>query len=217
MATHSSILAWEIPWTEKPGGLQSMGSQRVRCDWATERTQSKDTQLDHKGKDRQFGGMHAWASLFFLPFMRGHKDLTVFPCPPLPHPPTTHWPPAKEMQSRACNISAQESPLRDFMPKVDLVSSQRWASLVAQLVKNLPTMRETWVRSLGWEDPLEKGKATHSSILAWRIPWTIQSMGSQRVGHDWATSTQKKKRSPNSWASNYIAPVYDGAFLHFLL
>ena len=45
-----------------------------------------------------------------------------------------------------------------------------WASLVAQLVKNLPIMRETWVRSPGWEDPLEKGKATHSSILAWRIP-----------------------------------------------
>ena len=44
------------------------------------------------------------------------------------------------------------------------------ASLVAQLVKNLPAMRETWVRSLGWKDPLEKGKATHSSILAWRIP-----------------------------------------------
>ena len=48
-----------------------------------------------------------------------------------------------------------------------------WASLVAQLVKNLPAMRETWVRSLGWEDPLENGKATHSSILAWRIPWTV--------------------------------------------
>ena len=48
-----------------------------------------------------------------------------------------------------------------------------WASLVAQLVKNLPAMRETWVRSLGWEDPLENGKATHSSILAWRIPWII--------------------------------------------
>ena len=45
--------------------------------------------------------------------------------------------------------------------------------LVAQLVKNLPAMRETWVRSLGWEDPLEKGKATQSSILAWRIPWTV--------------------------------------------
>ena len=48
-----------------------------------------------------------------------------------------------------------------------------WASLVAQTVKNLPAMQETWVRSLGWEDPLEKGKATHSSILAWRIPWTV--------------------------------------------
>ena len=47
------------------------------------------------------------------------------------------------------------------------------ASLVAQLVKNLPTMWETWVQSLGWEDPLEKGKATHSSILAWRIPTTV--------------------------------------------
>ena len=48
-----------------------------------------------------------------------------------------------------------------------------WASLVAQLVKNPPAMWETWVQSLGWEDPLEKGKATHSSILAWRIPWTV--------------------------------------------
>ena len=48
-----------------------------------------------------------------------------------------------------------------------------WASLMAQLVKNLPAMQETWVRSLGWEDALEKGKATHSSILAWRIPWTV--------------------------------------------
>ena len=45
-------------------------------------------------------------------------------------------------------------------------------SCIAQLVKNLPAMQETWVQSLGWEDPLEKGKATHSSILAWRIPWT---------------------------------------------
>ena len=48
-----------------------------------------------------------------------------------------------------------------------------WASPEAQLVKNLPAMRETWVLSLGWEDPLEKGTATHSSILAWRIPWTV--------------------------------------------
>ena len=48
-----------------------------------------------------------------------------------------------------------------------------WASLVAQLVENSLAMWATWVRSLGWEDPLEKGKATHSSILAWRIPWTV--------------------------------------------
>ena len=61
-----------------------------------------------------------------------------------------------------------------------------WASLVAQRLKCLPPMRETWVRSLGWEDPLEKEMATHPNILAWRIPWTeepgrLQSTGSQRV------------------------------------
>ena len=63
------------------------------------------------------------------------------------------------------------------------------ASLVAQLIKNLPAMQETWVLSLGQKDPLEKGMVTHSSILAWRIPGTeepgrLQSMGSQRVRHD---------------------------------
>ena len=67
------------------------------------------------------------------------------------------------------------------------------ASLVAQMVKNLPAMQETWVQSLSWEDPLEKRMATHSSILTWRIPWTqepggIQSMGSQRVRHDRTTN-----------------------------
>ena len=56
-----------------------------------------------------------------------------------------------------------------------------WASLAVQLVKNPPAMQETWVRFLGWKDPLEKGKATHCSILAWRMPWTL---GLQRVGHD---------------------------------
>ena len=60
---------------------------------------------------------------------------------------------------------------------------------MAQLVKNLSATWETWVRSLGWEDPLEKGKVAHSSILAWRIPRIVQSMGSQRVGHNWATFT----------------------------
>ena len=67
-----------------------------------------------------------------------------------------------------------------------------WSSLVAQTVKNLPAMLETWFWSLGWEDPLEEGLATHSSILAWRILWTDEPSGLQfrmswRVGHDWAT------------------------------
>ena len=68
------------------------------------------------------------------------------------------------------------------------------ASLVVQTVKNLPAMQEIQVWSLGQEDPLLKGMANHSSILAWRIPWTkepggLQSMESQRVGYDWATNT----------------------------
>ena len=67
--------------------------------------------------------------------------------------------------------------------------SSFWASLVAQMVKNLPATQKTWVRSLGREDPLEKGIATHSSILAWRIPWTkepgrLQSMELQTAGHN---------------------------------
>ena len=65
---------------------------------------------------------------------------------------------------------------------------------MAQMVKNLPAMRETWVRSLGQEDPLEKEMATHSSILAWRVPWTeepgwLPTVGSQRVEHNWVTNT----------------------------
>ena len=64
-----------------------------------------------------------------------------------------------------------------------------WTLLVAQMVKNLPAMQETWVQSLGWKDLLEKEMATHSNILAWRIPQReepgrLQSMGSQRVGHN---------------------------------
>ena len=89
------------------------------------------------------------------------------------------------------------------------------ASLVAQTVKCLPTMQETWVRSLGREDPLEKEMETHSTIHAWKIPWTeepggLQSMGSQRVGHDCATSLHfisycVCQRPPHpSWLSRHI-------------
>ena len=66
------------------------------------------------------------------------------------------------------------SVLEQMHNNVNVINTTKlhWASLVARLVKNPLAMRETWVLSLGWEDPLEKGKATHSSILAWRIPWT---------------------------------------------
>ena len=77
------------------------------------------------------------------------------------------------------------------LPKLDFYAAicLRQAFLVAQMVKNLPAMQETQVQSLGREDPLEKRMATHSSILAWRSPWTeepggLQSIGLQRVGHD---------------------------------
>ena len=76
-----------------------------------------------------------------------------------------------------------------FRYDLNQISYDYTCSLVAQRIKHLPAMRETRVRSLGWEDPLEKEMAIHSSTLAWRIPWTeepggIQSMGSQRVGHN---------------------------------
>ena len=74
-------------------------------------------------------------------------------------------------------------------PNLGRTLTEIWVSLVAQMIKNLPVMQETWVRSLGQEVPLEKEMATHSGILAWRIPQTedpgrLQSMGFQRVGQD---------------------------------
>ena len=78
------------------------------------------------------------------------------------------------------NLPAMQETLVRFLGRKDSPGEEigyplqySWASLVVQLVKNLPSMRETWVRSPGWEAPLEKGKATHSSILAWRIPRTV--------------------------------------------
>ena len=89
-----------------------------------------------------------------------------------------------QVTGRTRIILGRQDPLQDRVPTPVFLGFP-----VAQLVKNLPAVHETWVRSLGWQDPLEKGKATHSSILAWRIPYTVQSMGSQRVRHDWVTFT----------------------------
>ena len=91
---------------------------------------------------------------------------------------------AKILEQAAVSYSRGSSQPRDQIP-VSWISYvafihrwvlYHWASLVAQLVKNPPAMWETWVWSLGWEDPLEKRKATHSSILAWRIPWTVHGV-----------------------------------------
>ena len=94
--------------------------------------------------------------------------------------------------SKSCNITEPQFCFLRYlfvseMLKLSLITLN-WASLVAQMVKNLPVMQETQIWSLGWEDPLEKEMATHSSILAWEIPWTeepggLQSMGLQRVRH----------------------------------
>ena len=114
------------------------------------------------------------------------------------------------------HISVQFSPVQSLShvrlfvtPKIAarqaslcaLIKKKKLVTLVAQTVKNPPAMWETWVWSLSWENPLEEGMATHSSILAWRIPmdrgaWWVAVMGLQRVGHDWsdwATSTRNKE------------------------
>ena len=102
------------------------------------------------------------------------------------------------MQTRERLIRGPPTPLAHFKKKLTQRQAIKellltWASLVAQTVKGLPAVRETLVRFLGWDDPLEKERATHSSTLAWKIPWTeeagrLQSRGSQRVRHDSATS-----------------------------
>ena len=97
----------------------------------------------------------------------------------------TPWSPRQISQGEADALHSGRADPCDF-PKCGRL---HWASPVAQVVKNLPAVQETWIRSLGWEDPLEEEMATHSSIFAWRIPWTeepggLQSMRSQRVGHD---------------------------------
>ena len=139
--THSSMLAWKIPWAQELAGLQSMGLQRVKHVWATN-TQASNSKC------------------IFSPIKCAHSTLNS----------------KKKKKESTCNAGDPGSiPGSGRSTGEEIVYSLQysWASLLAQLVKNLPAMQETWVWSLGWEDPLEKGKATHSSILAWRIPWTI--------------------------------------------
>ena len=144
MATPSSILAWRIPWTEEPGKLQSMGSQRVRHDWMTNTFTSLSRCI-----------WLLFCKKYYLMFIPKMASL--------------------------CFINTKMNPTALLL----------WASVVVQMVKNLPAMQEMWVWSLGGEDPLEREIATHSSILAWEIPWTEEPGGLQspRVRHKWATNT----------------------------
>ena len=92
---------------------------------------------------------------------------------------------------------------------LSLESLKEKASPMSQMVKNLPAMQETPVQSRGWKDPLEKGMAIHSSVLAWRVPWTrepggLQSMGLQRVGHDWVTNTFTFKEEERAEKEKYL-------------
>ena len=113
---------------------------------------------------------------------------------PAPNPHDHPWGPMVFHVSVMMMMAREPSCRQRLSPKLSLFPNKllphnNQASLVAQIVKNLPTMWETRVQSLGWEDPLEKEMATHSSILAWRIPWTeesggLPSVGSQRIGHN---------------------------------
>ena len=85
------------------------------------------------------------------------------------------FPARKESTSNAGNPGSIPGSGRSAREEIGYLPPPQysWVSLAVQLIKNPPAMRETWVRSLGWEDLLQKGKATHSSILAWRIPWAL--------------------------------------------
>ena len=169
MAPHSSTLAWKIPWTEEPGGLQSMRSLRVGHDWATSLHFSLSCIGEGNGNPLQCSclenprdGGAWWAAIYGV---------------------AQSWTRLKWLSS-----SSREGKW----------PTQSQTSLVVQTVKNLPAMWKIWVWTLGWEDPLEKGMATYFSILAQRIPRTekpgrLQSMGLQRVGQDWVTFTSHTK------------------------
>ena len=163
---------------------RSPSSCKVRATW--QRTESPECNHSWTPSHKQYQLSALWAR----PFGSSHHPSVLAP--------TQNFPIQKYLQHLYCilisigytpwpasNNSGHHNKHLCYAP---------WAFLVAQTVKNLPAMRETRVQSLGQEDPLEKKMVTHSSILAWRIPWTeelggLQSMGLQRVGQSWVTNT----------------------------
>ena len=168
MATHSSVLAWRIPGTGEPGGLPSIGSHRVGHDWRDLAAAADWIMTTYRYQVlipracKYYFISNCWPLLMWLKILiRGN------------YPGLPGW-----ALNTIINVLIWERGRLDGH------------TLVAQLVKNLPAVQETWVQSLSQEDPLEKEMATHSSILAWRIPGTeepdgLPSMGLHRVRHDW--------------------------------
>ena len=164
IATHSSMFAWKIPWTKEPGGY-SPCDHRVRHNWACTHKVNK-----------------TWTALLSLCYSGIYVCILVSL--------EENW----GRESNICCVFAMCQTLHLFMILFSVRVILFRVSLGSLLVKNLPAMGETRVRSLGWEDTLEKGMATHPSILGWRIigteePGRLQSMGLKRVGHSWAPST----------------------------
>ena len=158
----------------------SVGSQGVQHDWMTAQQQKNPSGAPAPPTKRALGGV-APSRRFYK-----KKDRTTELSAQKNFPDSSV---GKESACSAGDPGLIPGSGRSPGEGIGYQLQYSWASLVAQLVKNPPAMWETWVWSLDGEEPLEKEKATHSSILAWRIPWTVQSMGSQEVGHDWATFT----------------------------
>ena len=180
-ATHSSILVWRIPRTEEPGRLQSKMFQRLRHNQACMHTDTAyEKEASKMGKTTFYracfpsASPSGWGSGYLGNLITARSVEWL-----LSEMETSRQEPA--LAFRSFQVKGQEELCREV--------SRKRASLVAQRLKCLPAKWETWVQSLGQEDPLEKEMATHSSILAWRIPWRaepgrLQSMRLQRVGHD---------------------------------
>ena len=151
-AIHSSILAWRISWTEKPGAYSLWGRKDLGT---TEQLTHTQPLLTLKPAPPGF------------PVSENHNSIFVVA--------QTHWhfPDSSVGKEPTCNAGDPGSIPGSGRPAgegIGYALQYSWVFLMSLLVSNWPAMRETWVPALSWEDPLQKGKATHSSILTWRVP-----------------------------------------------
>ena len=208
------------PRTGKPGVLQSMQLQRVRHNWATKQQQASintpgrietvsqdlvkgladmiegktsggEVCVSIQKNGTQYASKVKWSPLtLYNGIPTEFQQVSLNPSPKLGLSTIGGCP----TLSRAWTQPSTTPLISTELWSIKVTKVLSWASLVSQTVKSQPSEQETQVWPLGWEDPLEKGMATHSNILAWRIPWTeksgsLQSMGLQRVRHNWVTNT----------------------------